>query len=69
MAEFGLQKNTLTKRSIFALITATMVIAIGVSGCGKKGPLYIPESTSETETDLNTPVNQPNRQTTQQDTP
>ena len=75
MAKFGLQKNTLANRSIFALITASLIVLIGLSGCGKKGALYLPESTSQApQKTIDKPAEASNEsvnssQTTQQDTP
>ncbi|MEA3404172.1 MAG: lipoprotein [Pseudomonadota bacterium] len=70
MAEFGLQKNTLKSSSTWRVVIATFILALSLSACGKKGPLYLPEEQTDKPTEnMNIPAKPIDNQTTQQDTP
>jgi len=45
MAQFGLQKKTLNDHSTPIIVAACFLTFISLGGCGKKGPLTLPEQT------------------------
>ena len=85
MAQFGLQKNASANGSSLALLATSLILIMSLSGCGKKGPLYLPEAIqpeskqpeskqSEAESKSSSAIAnnlapENTRQTTQQDTP
>ena len=75
MAKFGLPLSPVKKPVMSTLVMASLFFALtatGLSGCGKKGPLYLPQPAPDPATKpavTNNTVNKTDRQTPQQDTP
>jgi diaminopimelate decarboxylase len=51
---------TATARSTVLRLVALALVALGVAGCGQKGPLYLPDKNGSVVTRPATPNAQPN---------
>ncbi len=68
MAKFGIQTQAMQHGFKLGLIGSLLLAASALSGCGKKGPLYLPQADNEQSIEQQTDT-QNHSQDRLQDTP